>query len=437
MMRAIVCAVAVGSLASPWSAAAQATGAGTPFPAVFGGSVAGANDGGRLAGTVTLTGAYQDSDDAPETATEFAATGYHTSLAGTLAYGWRSQRLELNASAGGTVRHYTESDGVVGISQSGAFGLAANLGATRVTLTQSVDYSPAYFLGLFPAFGPAIAASLPAVADFSVTDSKALSYATTASVTQDLTRTASVEFFSGLQRTEFASETGYGEPQSYSVGARFRQGVTRYSKLRLGYTYRDGQLGPIGSTASTTVHDLDTGIDYARPLSLSRRTQLDFNVGSSIVSRPDDATESQQDLQYQIVGGATLNHQIGRTWRAQLAFNRGVGFVGGFPDLLFTDAVRVSLAGFVNRRVDVSLSGGYSSGRLDVAGSAAQRGATDVDSYVASSRLQFALTRRLAMVAEHVYYRFQSGSAIQLPTGVAPDVERQVVHAGLTWWIPF
>ena len=155
--------------------------------------------------------------------------------------------------------------------------------------------------------------------------------------------------------------SGYDDLNSYSVGGRFSHRVSRNASLRLGYTYRRGKYGFVSTAADATIHDLDFGVDYGRALSLFRRTQLDFGVGSSMVNQPTDGFNERP--QYRVVGNVGLNHEISRTWRARLAYMRGFGFVDGLPEPVFSDGVTASLSGFVNRRVDVSASGGFTTGR--------------------------------------------------------------------------
>ena len=87
-----------------------------------------------------------------------------------------------------------------------------------------------------------------------------------------------------------------------------------------------------GRTLPTAIHDIDVGVDYARPLSLTRRTTLDFGTGSSVVTMPtlDLGQEAgATETQVRFVGDVGVTHEMGRTWRLRLGYNRGVGFAGG------------------------------------------------------------------------------------------------------------
>jgi hypothetical protein len=182
------------------------------------------------------------------------------------------------------------------------------------------------------------------------------------------------------------------------------------------------------------VHDIDVGVDYKRPLSLTRRTTVDFGVGSSIVNMPAVAS-TDSSLQYRVVGDLGLTHQMGRTWSARVAYNRGVGFTEGFAQPTFSDAVTGSVSGFFSRRVDFTAGGGLSIGD---AGLSAGTGTADrgFRAYTGSARVRYGLGAMWALFGEYSYYKHDLGDVLIVAQGVPPILDRNSVRVGLTLWVP-
>ena len=229
--------------------------------------------------------------------------------------------------------------------------------------------------------------------------------------------------------------------RSYSAGGRFRYEFSRYGSLRLGYVYRQGQYGFVRTNAATAIHDIDVGVDYDRPLSLTRRTTIDFSTGSSVVTIPvlsllaEDARQTETQLR--IVGEVGVTHEMGRTWRLRLGYNRGVGFAEAFAQPVFADGLNASLNGFFSRRVDFSLNGGFSSGNVGLgAGGASQTSNSSFRTWNLSARSRYALGSMWALYGEYPYYSQDLGSATIVPAGVPPVLERQTIQGGLTFWLP-
>jgi hypothetical protein len=413
-----------------------------PFQTIFGGS----NTDPRLRqifdATLSVGGAFDDNNDRTGQTTPlspFERNGYYTALAGALGYGRRGQQVQFGANVGAQGRYYSDDREFLSVNRYGGVGVSALFARkTAVTVNQTVGYSPAYFTGMFPILSDAVpgAVNVPS-ADYAVSDLNVFTYETTAGVAHGLTPNASLVMNAAFQQTDFSQGSGYRDLRTYSIGGGFRQRITRNAQLKLGYTYREGQYGLLGAASEATLHDLDVGVDYSRPLSLSRRTRLDFQTGSSIVNRPIEGASgeagSDERLQYFFVGSVGVNHETGRTWRTRVAFNRSVGLVQGLPEPLFSNGVSTSIIGFASRRVELAIFGAYSKG--DVGKLLNDTG--KVEAYSGSARMQYGITRMLAASGEYFYYRYDIGSGVTLPAGVALFRERQGVRGGLTVWLPF
>jgi hypothetical protein len=180
------------------------------------------------------------------------------------------------------------------------------------------------------------------------------------------------------------------------------------------------------------LHDIETGLNYSRPLSPSRRTILEFGVGSTIVSAEQTSGEPLQgrDSQYRLVGDAGLRHELTRNWRTVVAYSRGVGFIEGVRELVYSDRATVELTGLVQPRAEFRAWGGVSLGDLGL-----QAPGNHFRTYAGSARLAFMISRAFALFGEYSYY-FYDFNRIQLPPGVPSSMRRNGVRIGVTTWVP-
>jgi hypothetical protein len=380
-------------------------------------------------------GAYDDTAleaFVPTPTSPFLQSGFYTGVSADLSYAWQGQRVQIGANGGTAIRHY-QGQGLVPVGFGGGFGLSAEFARrTRLFVNQSIAYSPAYMYGVFPELG--LTAGQVVGQGDPLSESQVYIYDTTANITRGISRRGSVEFLSNIRYSDFDESTNiYTDLLSWSVGGRYRQGITRYTQLRLGYIYRKGSYGFVGAARPTVLHDIDVGVDYNRALSLTRRTTFDFGVGSTIVNYP--VGESSNQLQFRVAGAAGLNHQMGRTWQARLAYNHGIGFAEAFAQPIFSDAVTASLTGFFSRRVDFTANTGYSMGDVGV-GTGENVPPSEFKAFNALVRVRVALGRPWALYGEYQYFNQDLGEVLIVPDGVPRDLGRNTVSAGLTFWIP-
>ncbi len=220
----------------------------------------------------------------------------------------------------------------------------------------------------------------------------------------------------------FASDVSTVRSQHASAG--YRRSLTRNAGLRIGYGYSEGRYSLVESgQGPTRQHDLDIGVDYRRSLSLTRRVTFAFSTGSAII-------QTQSDTHYRVVGNASLNAAFKRTWNANLTYDRGVEFVGGFEEPFFSDSLIASVGGLLSPRLSYRGTVSYS------LGSVLEESSAGYDTGVVSNRLQYALTRYAALDAEHVYYQYDFDPTIALPTSMPQNLGRQGARVGLSVWLP-
>lgn len=428
--------VALTLAVSCHAAAARAQNSPRTSRALFGGA---GNDPSlvqSLDASLSLTGAYDDQvvrDAESETrtpASPLQRSGFYNGVAGGLTYGWNGKRIQFAASGGSNGRYYQQARRFIMLNHFGSFGVSTQfLRQTRLFVNQSIAYSPAYLNGLVPNVDAlSIGAVAGAGSDYSVASQQTYLYDTTASVTRSITARSSVAVLADYRFSAAAPGAGTRDMKAYSLGGRFQHGVSKNAMLRFGYAYREGQYSAGGRP--TRVHDIDVGVDYQRALSFSRRTKVNFSTGSTIFDSSPDGFDRAR-LQYRVVGNAGLHQDIGRTWRANLVYERGIGFSETFRKPVFSDALRVSVDGLVSRRVDFLADGAASFGSV---------GANAVDNairtYQETTRLRFAITARWALYGEYVYYFYNLGRAVDVAAGVQPSLGRQSVRVGLTLWVP-
>jgi opacity protein-like surface antigen len=91
----------------------------------------------------------------------------------------------------------------------------------------------------------------------------------------------------------------------------------------------------------------------------------------------------------------------------------------------------ITTYGLVGSRVELSGSGGYSSGSI---GLGAQ--AEGLDSFTGTVGVRVGLVRYLALDAEYAYYHYLFDEGSLLPPGVSRGLNRNGIRAGVTVWVP-
>jgi hypothetical protein len=200
--------------------------------------------------------------------------------------------------------------------------------------------------------------------------------------------------------------------------------VARGLSVRLGYAY--SELTNYGvPPAKSRDHGVSAGLDFDRGMSLSlaRQTTVSFQLGSTAVS-------DGERTRLHVTGRAVLNHGIGRSWNASLAYLRGVDARGGVQAVVFSDSASAGVAGVIGRRVQVRSAVGTAIGHVGV------RTPNGFRAYYATSGAAYGLSRHAALDLTYVYYRSTYQSPAHLAPGVPVQFDRQSVRASLTLWAP-
>jgi hypothetical protein len=362
----------------------------------------------------------------------FQGRGSYTTLTPQMDFKAGRGRFRLGLTAGSSVRYYGDVHETIVVNHAIGTGFTIQLTPrTALFLNEGVTYSPALFYGLFASTAePGAGDTVPAAPNYVLNSKRSYVYDSKASLTHNISERAVFVINAGFQYQDYTGhDVGYPDLRTHDVGGHYLYSINRDVKLRLGYTYKDGQY--LGAPL-TTEHDFDIGVDYSRPLSRTRRTTITLSLGPTVANGALSVSSVDVGRQYRLTANAALTHQIGRTWTAQGTYRRGMGYyVEGFAKPVFTEAYAASTSGFLNRRTDVSVTAAYSTGESALTGAPDQ-----FASYTADTRVRFGLGRMWATYVEYLYYYYKFNSGIPLPPGVPPHLTRNGVRAGLTLWVP-
>lgn len=363
------------------------------------------------------------------------AGGFFTSLMAGCSFNWQGSRLQLGATGGSAFRYFGDLNEVRNISQTVGLGLGIRLTKrTSLLLNQSVAYSPSYLYGLFPRVVGLNPGDSPIAApDYASSDLESYAYATVLGLTHGFNRRTSLSVTGELQSTNFLKETSIrNDVRSWGVRSNLSRNLTRNTALVAGYRYRTGDFG-YGTAGTSTEHGLDIGVNYAKPLSATRRAEVGFKVGGSNLTAPPVAGDIAARLEeYRLLSAeASLSYEFRRTWQARAALRRGFEYVTELTDPVFTEGFSINLDGLLSSRVEFAAGVGYSKGQ-----SALSRSSLAFDTYTGNARLRRRLTGSIAAYVEYLYYFYDFGGNTDLAPGLAPKLERHGARAGITLWVP-
>jgi hypothetical protein len=340
-----------------------------------------------------------------------------------LAYTLGKSRFSLAANEFASARYYPTVGNNFLTNYGGS--LAASWSASRrtqFTASQAITYEPFSFYSLFPqlsraTFGEFSLADL----DFSTTNGSFFTYDTSVSATHQFSSRTSLIASYDRHASDYAGQYANFNNQTGSV--RLTHSVKAGFGFHVGYGYSHVVYGDVPNLGR---HLIDTGVDYNKTLSFSRRSTLSFTTGGTATSERDHTYVSA-------IATAVFNHEIGRTWNFSAGYDRNVGFVETFASPYVYDSGRLSLNGLLGRRLSFHSSAGVSLGNVGF-GQAAH-GQT-FDTYYASAGLGQALSRNLNLDIGYSYYRYRYDGLLLLPAVFEQDMTRHSLHVSLSAWLP-
>ena len=354
----------------------------------------------------------------PDADTDAAHTGAQLSLN----FSKRAEDKNFYLAGRSEYRRYYADQPINATMHSAAAGLSAPLGR-RVNFNASTQatYSPRFVFSVLPVTSDVPFDQLPAL-DYGITARDTVAYQARGSLRFDLSPRSDISIGYAHGRF-FDMDDQYGL-QTHMFSGQYTRTLTRYTRLNFGYSEHRGSydLASAPERSVRRMRTIDAGINYSRPLSLSRRTTFSFGTGSTAFDRNGRTV-------YNVIGNARLNHQLARFWTLGIGYSRRVGFIGGFDEPILADAVSAQVSGSLGRRVLLSAGAGYANGSV---GLTTQR-PTDHRSIQGNVRADIPIARgRMSAFAHYFYYRYRFGESVNLPIGIDSELSRNGVRAGLT-----
>jgi hypothetical protein len=225
----------------------------------------------------------------------------------------------------------------------------------------------------------------------------------------------SVQWAKGMLPTHAWTELLFTGTLSYAIA----KGLSAYGGYELG-----GQRDEIPGAVRESHPRINAGIDYHRPLSLSRRTTLSFSTGTAGVHDRQLNTTT-----YSLIGGVHLSREFGHTWSAALVAARDVRYIEPLSQPLFSDAYSFLVSGTFTRRVDFHSSLSVAKGHIGTTN------VTNTDSYYGSTALSFSLSRTLALGSDYSY-SYLTTLPLGLPLNVYQNLSQQSFRIYVKVWAP-
>ena len=417
--RALLCSGLTLLACVPASAQGQGYRPERPYRGIFGSGVG--DFGQTLTVNTTVSGGYDDNVLADATRRETVQNSQEGVLAqfsGGLNYNLTGERGMFTAGAGASLRHYpTLQNDSFRTYNANIAGVYRLLRRPNLTVHQSVSYQPFTFLSgvAGPGVDPGLDPVVPPEPDYVPLAAHYMSYESGADLDAQLTRRVSY-LSSYTYRLTDRNSNDYWR-QSGSAGLRF--GLTRDVSLRTVYRYTEAHY--TGRIVRT--HSPDIGLDFARALSLTRRTNLGFGAGV-------EATAVNDQTRYRATGHANVTHEIGRSWMIDGGYRRGTYYIDTLPEPIFGDTARLGVGGLLTRRLQ------FNAAAYAQIGDAGVGGQRQYDSYRGTASLSMALNRFMNVGGDFVYYRYIYDQSIQLDPGLSHEVNRRSIRAHVSFWAP-
>jgi len=300
---------------------------------------------------------------------------------------------------------------------------------STVAAAENMSYAPYYSIGLFPGIGTYAGTALTAptvpTSDSATKLAPVFRYGAAGQLSHPFTDQTT---FTASYSIQLFNAESLVDSVTHEVSGRLSHTVSRFFGVHAGYGYTTATFR--GIPGGTGFHNIDVGVDLHKALSLSRRTTFSFSTGSTIVRRDVGSGSSGAQTEFRLLGGADLDHYIGRTWSARVSYRRDWQMLEGSLVPFFSDAVTAGIGGNAARTVTVGLSTSYLLGTM--MGSV---GGGHDQALTGTGWLQYEIGRSLATYVQYGYYlhRFESsGAGLNLPA----RFDRNAVRVGLTLVLP-
>ena len=341
-------------------------------------------------------------------------------VAGTLSYDHRGDRTQFALTGAAAARGYASSPDLTAAAYQVASSLSTPV-ASRLVLDArgAVQYSPFFQFAPFLDPGSGTVGPIGPGFGYATVAEPNIGLGGSIGVTGNLTKQTSV-FATVDGRDWQMPDAPENNLRTWGGRAGVRHQLSRTLGLHLVYG-RDQNQYAYAAGVPFVNQTFDAGVDYGDTLSFARRTALSFSTSTS-------AIRYVGDTHYRLNGSARLSRGFERTWSTWVGYNRDTEFSVGFRAPLLTDSVDAGLAGQISWRARWSTGVGYTNGTIGF-------GSDRFHTYSATSRLDLALTRTLAVFGQygHYHYEVPPGSST---LNLVPRFSRRTAVIGLSVSLP-
>jgi hypothetical protein len=347
-------------------------------------------------------------------------SGVSGGVTGSLAYDLRGDRARFGLTGGGSARQYSRGSYNGVISYQGGTALEVNLARKLVfNAGGSASYSPFFQFAPFLDAGLSNVGPMSSGFNYAAVAERNIGIDGTVGITSNFTKRSSL--YANVARHEWRLlDNSSNNLSTWSAGGGVRHSLTQKLGVHLGYN-RTAVNYAFTDVAPYRQESIDAGVDDGDKQEFARRTSLAFSTATS-------AVRYQNETHYRLNGNAVLTRGFRRSWSTWLGYTRDTEFRIGFRAPLLTDSVNTGFGGLLSRSVKWSNAGGYTRGTVGF-------GSSPFTSYSVTSRLDFALTRKLALYGQYAFYHYD------VPPGsstldIVQRFSRHAVTAGLSVWVP-
>ena len=360
--------------------------------------------------------------------------GFTTMLSATTGFSHRTPHSEFAVNAASNLRHYAELGETHSVGHSAGVGFSVGLTARdSLYVNQSAAYTPNSWSGLFPTGVEAqVGDHGGRPADFTVNGLESYVYTSDLAYTHTLNRRTSLSGSGMFQYTDRRKESDlWRDVTSRNLQVELSRGVSRNMSLTVGSSLREGAIGYV-DTDQTKELALNIGMEYRRRMSATREARYTVRLGPAAADVPHTSEgPATVRRRYHVDNELGVSYPITRTWQVQGNYRRRVEYEADLPEPVLANSGSVSAIGFLNRRLDVSVSAAYSSGQ-----SLENQSTLQFDTYAADMKVRYAIRRTLATYVEYLYYFYDFRGTNRLVPTVPPQLERNGIRIGLTMWVP-
>lgn len=336
---------------------------------------------------------------------------YYIAL-GQLSYARRGRTVQFASMGGASYPYYSLYPNKSQLAYDATTDFTASSRTTSFNAAAGYHYSPYYSLD----FGNFRSDYASAYSPNNVVTGGA-------SLRHNFSRQTSAAVSYSAGTTVFLDDDRKTRSQGFGASADHR--LTRTTTIRGGYSYNQLRTSEFGADLSTVSrsNSLDVGIGYTKRLSSIRQLTVEASVGVNAVT---PSAESGLYWRGSLQGTLAMS----RSWTAGVGYLRNLQNISGFLQPVWADHLTAQVAGYVGRRLGLSVGAYY------VTGNDLIYPTSKFYNYGGQARAQFGLSPNFAVYTQYMYYRYEYPSNFDLPEGMSPMLGRHRIQAGVSTWFP-